>query len=273
MLLATKSAAMLAAIQDAPLETKATAATARRPLAIVTDDADPAGEFALTIRGYAATFDPDLGGDLIMPGAFRDLEKWRAAGDDPIQFVDFHNYTGLRMILGRLIDAREDEHGLLATFGVVRSQETEHARELVKTKSITGLSIGYRVPRGGQREPDARLKALGVNRILDKIALHEVSLVMSPMNPSARVTSPEKGMAPDDPRRAEPRWLTEHRAKRAAAETADRAAKLAALKVTSAELRRGIIAPDDPQRIAMDTQLRDLKLRGLRLRISHLESA
>ena len=268
MILATKSATALSLVAVEPFETKATAATAHRPIAIVKDD-DAVDEFAMRVSGYASTWDPDLGGDMITRGAFREgLAEWRANGQ-PIQFVDFHNYTGLKKILGRVIDAHEDDTGLLTTFGIVRGQETEHARELVKTKSITGLSIGYRVPRGGQREPDARLKALGVTRILDKIALHEVSLVMSPMNPHARVTSDGKGLGPDDPKRlalnARLESLIAGERDRKERELAELRAKHAKLKAWYAE---HFIAPDDPRRIALDAKLRELQLRRLRSAIA-----
>ena len=264
----TKSATALPLIDGEPFETKATTATARRPIAIVTGDG-AADEFAMRVSGYAATWDPDLGGDLITRGAFREgLAAWRASGE-PIQFVDFHNYTGLKKILGRLVDAHEDEVGLSATFGVVRTQETEHARELVRTKSITGLSIGYRVPRGGSREPDAAQRALGVTRVLTRIALHEVSLVMSPMNPQARVTSPEgkaDALASDFEQRRE-RFRSIAR-DRIAEQAAERAEQFARLKALRAELDRDALKPDDPKRIEMSAQLRSLRRRRLLIGIA-----
>lgn len=242
------------------LETKAASATARRPMAI----GEPDGR---TFKGFASTWDVDYGGDLILPGAYADtIATWRQGGR-PIPLMDSHNYGSIFNIIGQLTDAKETREGLLATFEVIGGADGDGVLERVRAKAVNGLSVGYRVPPGGERTPDATERARGARRVITRILLHEVSLCMSPMNPNARVTSADgKAVAFGPVEQAELRERFDTlRTRYREDQAAERAEKFAKLKAFAAEEERRSWAPDDPRRIALAAQLRRLKLRSLQL--------
>ncbi len=125
----------------------------------------------LRIAGYASVFGvPDSGGDIVMPGAFRDSGKpvpllWQHDAREPLGFVE---------------SMREDSKGLRIIARVVASGRGEQVVQLLRAGAIDGLSFGYRVKSA---RPD-RLRGL---RSLERLDLIEVSLVTFPMQPLARV--------------------------------------------------------------------------------------
>ncbi|WP_375458422.1 HK97 family phage prohead protease [uncultured Enterovirga sp.] len=135
-----------------------------------------AGEF----EGYASLFGtPDLGGDVVLPGAFRDSLARRGP-------------AGIRMLwqhdpaepLGRWIALSEDARGLRVrgrlNANVARAREIA---ALMAEGGVDGLSIGFRVV-----EAD-RDRASG-HRRLRRVDLWEISVVTFPMLPGARVSAP-----------------------------------------------------------------------------------
>lgn len=132
------------------------------------------------IEGYGAVFgNVDLGGDIILPGAFaKSLAKikaragtlpmlWHHKGDEPI---------------GVWTDLTEDKKGLRVRGRLV--METQKARDafaLVKAGALSGLSIGY------SNTTATRDAKTGV-RSIRETTLDEISLATLPMNPEARVT-------------------------------------------------------------------------------------
>ena len=126
----------------------------------------------MRFAGYAAIFDrPDKGGDIIRKGAFaRALDR---AGEIPLLWQ--HKAAA---VIGRIEHLSEDERGLrvIAAIGDAR------ASRLLGGGKVEGLSFGYRV-----REA----KSAGRLRELIELDLIEVSLVASPMQPSARVHAVE----------------------------------------------------------------------------------
>ena len=144
---------------------------AGEPIAAATDN----GVF----EGYASLFgQPDLGRDVVVPGAFAAALKRRGV-------------AGIRMLwqhdpaepVGRWLRIEEDARGLRVrgklNLAVERAREI-HA--LTKEGAVDGLSIGYRVERA---RPD---RAGGVRR-LESLDLWEISLVTFPMLPGARVSA------------------------------------------------------------------------------------
>ena len=130
--------------------------------------------------GYGSVFSVvDKGRDIVEPGAFeKRLKAWDSMGravptlwqhktDEPIG-----DWTGLK----------EDDHGLLGSSNLWL-EDAPYARiahKGMKTKTITGLSIGYRVKR---EEYD---KKTGNTRLIE-LDLVEISVVTNPMNDDARV--------------------------------------------------------------------------------------
>lgn len=133
-----------------------------------------------SFSGLGAVFDnEDLGGDIIVRGAFddtlTDLQSkgrtlpilWQHDSGEPLGPWDKVTITdkGLKAD-GRLL-IESDPLAL-------------RAHGLMKSKAVSGLSIGYRIPQGGM-EYDGEV------RHLKRIDLHEISIVTFPMNDEARI--------------------------------------------------------------------------------------
>lgn len=148
---------------------------------VMGSDMAAAGRF----MGYASLFNcPDMGGDIVQPGAFAaSLVRRNASAvrmlwqHDPAQPV------------GRWLDIREDNHGLVVcgqlNLAVQRAREL-HA--LLLQKALDGLSIGFRAVKASR---DARS---GMRQLLH-VDLWEISLVTFPMQPAARI-SETRGVDP-----------------------------------------------------------------------------
>jgi uncharacterized protein len=128
-----------------------------------------------TFTGRASTYgELDLGGDIVMPGAF--AEAFERGGRTKILKQHMHDEC---IGLGIVSDTPE---ALLLDGALeldLQSAKDEWTR--LRKGLLDGLSIGYSVMAGGERYERGC-------RLLTKLRLHEVSLVTYPMNESARVT-------------------------------------------------------------------------------------
>ncbi|HVV94717.1 MAG TPA: HK97 family phage prohead protease [Hyphomicrobiales bacterium] len=131
-----------------------------------------------TIAGYASLFGAiDLGGDLVVPGAFAASLRTRGA-------------RGIRMLfqhdpgepIGTWEAIREDVRGLWVegrlALGVGRAREV---LALLRQGAVDGLSIGFKAER-------ARRDRAGIRR-LERVDLWEISVVTFPMLPGAKVAA------------------------------------------------------------------------------------
>lgn len=131
-------------------------------------------------EGYASLFGiPDLGRDVVMPGAFARSLAQRGPG-------------GVRMLwqhdpaepIGRWLSIGEDRRGLRVR-GLL-NPEVARAREvaaLLRDGGLDGLSIGFRVV-------EARRERSPPMRRLIRLDLWEISIVTFPMQPGARIAPP-----------------------------------------------------------------------------------
>jgi len=138
-------------------------------------------------EGHGSVFrNVDLGGDIVVPGAFaRSLAEHRKASSLPQMFW-MHDPS---RVPGKWIDMREDDEGL-AVKGVLA--ETELGNEihtLLKMDAVRGLSIGYRT-RDYDFDKDG-------NRLIQDAELWEVSVVSLPMNPLAQVAHVKARLSAD----------------------------------------------------------------------------
>ncbi|WP_420102056.1 HK97 family phage prohead protease [Bosea sp. (in: a-proteobacteria)] len=132
-----------------------------------------------TFEGYASLFRmPDLGKDIVEPGAFR--ESLARRGPAGVRLLWQHDPAEP---LGRWLSLIEDSRGLFVrgrlSLAVARAREI-HA--LMRDGAIDGLSIGFR-PEKARSEPRTGL------RRLERVDLWEISIVTFPMLPQARISA------------------------------------------------------------------------------------
>jgi HK97 family phage prohead protease len=143
------------------------------------------------LLALASTYETDLVKDRVMPGAYRDtVAKIKAGERLPLIWGHYHAGSPLNWV-GEIIDAEETPAGLQihARFDL-DDDAGRKAYALVKRGSIKSLSIGYRVL-------EKRQAPGGITELL-KIELHEVSLVLAPANPGARVLAVKNDDRTDD---------------------------------------------------------------------------
>ena len=131
------------------------------------------------VEGYGSVFgNIDLGGDVMIPGAFAgSLEKMAKAGK-PIPMLWQHD---TRDPVGLWSEYREDDRGLyLGGRILVDTTRGRDAIVFAKNKVVTGLSIGFVVKDASED------MTTGIRRIKE-VDLLEVSLVTFPMNEEAQL--------------------------------------------------------------------------------------
>ena len=130
-----------------------------------------------TFSGYAATFDLDLGGDIIATTAFDD---WMRREGEDAQSMSVLWQHSMDKPIGVTTLMRVDAKGLYVegklTLGVQRADE---ARLLSKAGALKGLSIGFYVKEREFKDDVRIIKALDII---------EYSFVTRPMNPKAKLT-------------------------------------------------------------------------------------
>lgn len=203
-------------------------------------------EDARTFTGLASTWDLDLGGDVIHPGAFkRTLDHWNGSGKN-LPLIDQHNYGSVRAVVGKMTDGKETDDGLEAEFKIIDGPDGDEILRRVKGGFIDGLSIGYEAVK--VEYPDSEEEAQGVMRHLKEVKLHEVSVVIWPMNEGARIdTDSVKHMV----RAFEGRDLTD--------EETEELKRLH--EQIGALLQPDGLAPEDPKRQEIERRIRTLNLR------------
>lgn len=128
--------------------------------------------------GYASVFGGvDSYGDTIEKGAYSDTLENR---NRPVMMFFNHNPS---QVIGKWVEMREDEKGLLVKGELTNGHSlASDVRASLKHGAITGLSIGFRIPKGGAEYDDET-----EIRTLKKIDLHEISVVTIPADNDARI--------------------------------------------------------------------------------------
>lgn len=145
-------------------------------------------DFALEVKGvsdsgvfegYASTFgERDLGGDIVVAGAF--TKSLKARGAKGVRMFADHDSTKR---IGVWTDISEDQTGLYVKGQLLTEKEIGRDAYIdLKNGALDGMSIGFRTKSDSY---DGRRKA----RMLKEVDLLEISLVSFPMNENARVTA------------------------------------------------------------------------------------
>jgi HK97 family phage prohead protease len=143
------------------------------------DLADPQFKMAgeATFTGYASTFgNVDSYGDTIAKGAY--AETLNSHGMPKM----FFNHDAAAVPIGKWIEAKEDDYGLLLTGEFTPGNAlAQEVRAALKHGTLDSMSIGYAL-RKGDYEPQ------GEGRLIKKVSrLSETSIVTFPADKFARV--------------------------------------------------------------------------------------
>jgi HK97 family phage prohead protease len=118
----------------------------------------------------------DLGGDIVIPGAFKDsLAAHKSDNSLPAMFW-MHQPD---KVPGKWIEMHEDEKGLAVKGVLAPTPLGDEIQILLKMEAVKGLSIGYETLKQDWDNDG--------NRLIIKANLWETSIVSLPMNPLAQV--------------------------------------------------------------------------------------
>ena len=127
--------------------------------------------------GYGSIFgNEDLGGDVVVPGAFRKTLKKHQDAESLPQMFWMHDPS---RVPGKWLSMSEDDEGLMVKGVLADTPLGNEIRTLLKMDAVKGLSIGYSTTNY-DFDKDGR-------RLLKEVDLWEVSVVSLPMNPLAQV--------------------------------------------------------------------------------------
>jgi uncharacterized protein len=128
-------------------------------------------------EGHGSVFgNVDLGGDIVVPGAFkRSLAQHKKSGTLPQMFW-MHDPA---QVPGKWTDMGEDSKGLYVKGVFAPTQLGQEVKTLLNMKAVRGLSIGY-MTKDSDFDDDG-------NRLIKEVDLWEVSVVSLAMNPAAQV--------------------------------------------------------------------------------------
>jgi len=141
-----------------------------------------AGDDDQTLEGYASTFgNVDLGGDVVVKGAFRKTIANIKAHGIPL-LADHVPMTS--SVLGTIHDARETDKGLWIKAKFSSAPSAQDVRTKMLEGHVNKLSIGYEAMDHAFEDRDGQRV-----RLLKEVKLWETSGVVFPMNPEAAIAS------------------------------------------------------------------------------------
>lgn len=133
---------------------------------------------------YASVFgNRDSYGDVVMPGAFTNtLADWKASGN-PIPLLFGHNMSDPDFNIGSVVNAVEDDHGLLITAQLdLENPKAMQTYRMLKGGRVNQMSYAYDVVDGGSGTVDGQ----DVYELRD-LKLYEVSVVTIGANQETEV--------------------------------------------------------------------------------------
>lgn len=196
------------------------------------------------VKGYASTFDrdPDAYGDVVAPGAFaKSLERWKALNAEGkfIPLLWGHDTEDPKSNIGRVVDAVEDERGLLITAEFdADNEKAQYVRKLVQEGRVYQFSFAFEIREQGTVDLDDGRKA---NELRD-LELFEVSLVQIPANQHATV---EEVKSIDAAELMEQAAAEIKSGRRNSAKDADELRKIASAAAEIQEVVNGLLADDE----------------------------
>ena len=137
------------------------------------------------IAGFFSTYEktPDSYGDIIVPGAFtKTIEKRKESGH-PFPLCFNHDFSS---VIGAVDTVEEKENGPYIEAHFLETTLAQDVRKMVQSGAVYQFSFAYDVL--DRRDPTEEEKAAGIQNVLKKVELFEVSIVTVPANQHAVVT-------------------------------------------------------------------------------------
>lgn len=137
------------------------------------------------IAGYFSTYDktPDSYGDIIEPGAFTETIKAREESGHPFPLCFNHDFSA---VIGAVEKVEDTEKGPYIEAGFLDTQQAQDVRKMLQSGAIYQFSFAYDVE--GWRTPTAEEKQKGIENVLTKLNVFEISVVTVPANQNAVAT-------------------------------------------------------------------------------------
>lgn len=181
----------------------------------LTVKAEAVDQSARTFEGLAATWDEDLGQDVIHKGAFKQsITEWKASGE-AMPLLNSHDQFNIFSALGQAITLKETDQGLFSKWEVIDGPDGDAVLTRLRPSKTTGrpvigkMSIGFIPEKFSFEQPPGTESFFDRVRHITQASLKEVSLVLFPMNPNASIDASTVKMwlkmAHDqDPRKLDP---------------------------------------------------------------------
>jgi hypothetical protein len=247
---------------------------------------------ARTFEGLASTWERDTGNDVIHKGAFaRTLDHWKSAGGRVVvPLIDQHAYQmkkspSFRDIVGKLVAAEERPEGLWTRYQVARTAAGDDLLTLfpmnegaladpLSVKSFDELSAALRDGALSDEQkselrallaaPEAKAKAkFGKGDRVEALADHMEGMKGSAGKVTLVRNGPYYGVTFDGERKIH-KWLAEDEITAASVDEDESGGSMAGMAHGKTRaLPDGGLAPDDPQRVALEETLRAVTLRSL----------
>lgn len=146
-----------------------------------------------TFEGLAATWDEDLGNDIIHKGAFKNsLADWKKS-NDAMPLLNSHNHFDIFSAIGQMTEGKETKEGLDTKWEVMDGPEGDGVMTRLRPSKKTGrpiigkMSIGFIPTKFEFEQPEGTDSFWDRKRHINEATLKEVSLVLFPMNPNAAI--------------------------------------------------------------------------------------
>jgi len=142
------------------------------------------------ISGFFSTYEktPDSYGDIIEPGAFTETLEKRAESGHPFPLCFNHDFSA---VIGAVDSVKDTEKGPYIEAHFLDTQLAQDVRKMLQSGAIYQFSFAYDVLDA--RKPTDEEKLAGVENVLTKVEVYEVSVVTVPANQNAVATEVKAG--------------------------------------------------------------------------------
>lgn len=142
------------------------------------------------IKGYFSTYDeePDSYGDIIKAGAFTETFAKRKESGHPFPLCWNHNFDN---VIGAVDSIEDTEKGPLIEAHFLNTPKAQEVREFVKSGAVYQFSFAYDVLECERPTKEQAVK--GIENVLTKLEVFEISVVTVPANQNAVVTEVKSG--------------------------------------------------------------------------------